>query len=1001
MIRCKCPKGHTLNVKDAYAGKLAKCPKCAAQFRIPAPVADIATDTVEDEIRRPASRKSRQPKTSNQDRSERPADSKKRRRAKPRPPETVANRDDGSDESIDVIPKKKRSFLSDLLSWKTLLLMLLLVLLAVIRTTINQRDPEAKRTVADRPATAAIVIERGEDFTIAGEVVVPRARGFTFTAEGEEKYPDGNTMRNYLSMSETGDPRIHFAIFSQQYTDKSSRLAFANSARTSMEGTVADGASKFTGPPPKAITANRYEVAFSCQEPTETLHYRFSILFGHQTYLYEAVSSSPRVAEQLFAFAPDVKEIVAQQAVKSPEVTRQPQRILFAPVRPIVTPPPRPKPVAVIPPISYDVVKLPGPAFDSVAGRGGEVLALNLFGKDEVAVVDLKTQKIVGQIPAIQETLIAAGQNHLVMINPADNRIERWSLNNFEMEASGKLDINGVPQAVAMGNASNGPLLLQWADTEKRYGSYGMMDLETFEIRVVAGGDNEAQVGHLAMNNRDKNNVELRASADGRVFGVRPGRGGTPERLFAGEKPIAHAKSGGGGGHAIPSADGRFMCTGTGLCGAGLTMIESSRNSACFPTNDSELYLALTNTGAEIRQYLTGNTVKKLPAFKELGRDFLSAARVGRKRAPYQFMPDQRIHCALSLNLIATIPRGEKQIYIRKVPIEKSPQPTSRTMANTLLLPGIIYDAKRAQHGQSAVLHLRERREAVVVDLVGRTVAGTIPVPDDALIAASQSHLLVVSAIEKTMTRWSLSTFQQEKVEAFEIAGIPRALVVGEASDGAAVLYWTNNHSGVFSEIDLTQLRIRQLSMTAGHPDEQTQTPVQTTGGAHGDVRIRAAADGRSFGLWKVGSSPHGVEIVTPGRPPHSRHVHDSFGYVIPLGLERVLTAKGAFLITAAVLVWDESLRSDAAFFPVSDPTKMLCLNTTTGQLRETGSGDIVATFATPKVLVEEMFRSAGFAHAYPYKLTLDQRVYCVPDKNVLATIPQTDDRLVFHNMQF
>lgn len=36
MIRCTCPQGHTLKVKDSYAGKWGKCPKCGTKFQIPA-----------------------------------------------------------------------------------------------------------------------------------------------------------------------------------------------------------------------------------------------------------------------------------------------------------------------------------------------------------------------------------------------------------------------------------------------------------------------------------------------------------------------------------------------------------------------------------------------------------------------------------------------------------------------------------------------------------------------------------------------------------------------------------------------------------------------------------------------------------------------------------------------------------------------------------------------------------------------------------------------------
>ena len=37
----------------------------------------------------------------------------------------------------------------------------------------------------------------------------------------------------------------------------------------------------------------------------------------------------------------------------------------------------------------------------------------------------------------------------------------------------------------------------------------------------------------------------------------------------------------------------------------------------------------------------------------------------------------------------------------------------------------------------------------------------------------------------------------------------------------------------------------------------------------------------------------------------------------------------------------------------------------------------------------------------HPYQLVLDQRIYSLPGQNLLATIPLTDDRLLFHEIDF
>jgi len=39
-IRVRCPNGHTLVVKDSFAGKVGLCPQCKARVRVPMPAED-------------------------------------------------------------------------------------------------------------------------------------------------------------------------------------------------------------------------------------------------------------------------------------------------------------------------------------------------------------------------------------------------------------------------------------------------------------------------------------------------------------------------------------------------------------------------------------------------------------------------------------------------------------------------------------------------------------------------------------------------------------------------------------------------------------------------------------------------------------------------------------------------------------------------------------------------------------------------------------------------
>lgn len=45
-IKVTCPNGHTLDVKDSYAGKVGRCPVCRAKVRVPEPLGGMSEDDI-------------------------------------------------------------------------------------------------------------------------------------------------------------------------------------------------------------------------------------------------------------------------------------------------------------------------------------------------------------------------------------------------------------------------------------------------------------------------------------------------------------------------------------------------------------------------------------------------------------------------------------------------------------------------------------------------------------------------------------------------------------------------------------------------------------------------------------------------------------------------------------------------------------------------------------------------------------------------------------------
>ena len=143
-----------------------------------------------------------------------------------------------------------------------------------------------------------------------------------------------------------------------------------------------------------------------------------------------------------------------------------------------------------------------------------------------MAVFDVAAAKVVKYLPtAGKRALIAAGREHLLVVNPDDKTVERWSLTTLKKEATADLGMKEVPVAAAMGSASDGPLLVCGAG--RSAGETVFLDPRT--LRRYPVGDPRYVFFSASPD------AVARASADGRVFAVSPGpstvqRGGVLDR---------------------------------------------------------------------------------------------------------------------------------------------------------------------------------------------------------------------------------------------------------------------------------------------------------------------------------------------------------------------------------------------------------------------------------------------------------------------------------------
>jgi hypothetical protein len=209
----------------------------------------------------------------------------------------------------------------------------------------------------------------------------------------------------------------------------------------------------------------------------------------------------------------------------------------------------------------HSEIGLPGPVETAVAAAGGRYLLLHVPKVKKVLFFDVSDAKVVREIDAPDpNTMLAGGMNTFILYSPAENRVERWSFKAMEREPDVPSPFKDPVKALAMGCASNGPLVAALGGSRKTRGHAGATlayynPTTLKEVSYTIGG----KPNDFGLGVRDTR-AAIRVSADGRVvtgWGLdRPSgvechviTNGRVTRDWMMEKPVP----------MVPSPDGRFL----------------------------------------------------------------------------------------------------------------------------------------------------------------------------------------------------------------------------------------------------------------------------------------------------------------------------------------------------------------------------------------------------------------------------------------------------------
>ncbi len=322
--------------------------------------------------------------------------------------------------------------------------------------------------------------------------------------------------------------------------------------------------------------------------------------------------------------------------------------------------------------------------------------------------------------------------------------------------------------------------------------------------------------------------------------------------------------------------------------------------------------------------------------------------------------------------------------------------PTKSDSKTTIPLPRPFDSVCVGGGGRYLVFWLSAVKQIVVVDVATAKIAKFISIDDSStLIAAGATKLFAVLPEARTIRSWSMGTWEEQRPVALPGDYRPQAAILGHGSSGPLLIVGDERTS---SPLHFLDSQLQPLNVDLGQQPHLM--------GA-GELRLRAAGDGGFFTMWRVNSSPRGVFLLQlRGKDAKLRYFHETIGYIAPSNDgSRIYSPGGVFnfqsddiggmadraaasLPTPAVngdfVVQVERIDRDPNR-PASTPSVSIFL---------AGEKTPIATLTDIDVRPGD--DSDFFARA---PLTLDKRIYFFPLASTIATLPESNDRVVLHRI--
>lgn len=325
--------------------------------------------------------------------------------------------------------------------------------------------------------------------------------------------------------------------------------------------------------------------------------------------------------------------------------------------------------------------KLPSSISDVAVAQNGRALLLYMKESKKLAVFDVVDLKIRGYINLAEDrVLFAGGSRYILILNPTANLIQRYSVETLQKERTINNSFGNVA-TLTMGYASPSIALMCAAESS----SGGRVKAFDVEKMAVVSKESDQATSRI-----DSSNAIIRASADGRTFGVC--RAGTSPSGFSiltfRDNTFSLSYEHQSVGILVPNADGAqiFSSTSGIYTNKFVPVLKTSGNwneSTCYLPSYHPMYFISAPMGTRrdtgdkqapktVGIYLTGSTQSLL----QMSEEFSEMQSPNPDSRPQQagsdpMTPDKRYHFFPQLDLFLTIPPTNDKIVVRPLNVRK------------------------------------------------------------------------------------------------------------------------------------------------------------------------------------------------------------------------------------------------------------------------------------------------------------------------------------------